>query len=159
MSNHLSELLHVVTGLAPAADRFDSTQTTDYITLRDFDSALAVIQHGTGATGTYTITVQGADNAAGDNPVAIPFKYRRVSATGTSDVPGALTDATSAGVLITAGSDQIYEIDLLATMLDADKPFLAVKTVESVNSPVAGAILFVLGNARYKAATPQTAIA
>ena len=155
----LTDLLHCVTGIAPNADLYDTAQTTDWINMKDYKSMLFVIQHGAGATGTATITVNAGTNASGSSPEALAFNYRRVSATGTSDVPGDRTAATTSGFAITAVSNQIYEIEINAEDLPQDKPFVALTATEVVNSPVAGAILAIMGEPRYPGATPQTAIA
>lgn len=156
---NLSEKLHVVTAIAPNADLYDTAQTTDWINLKYFNSIMFVIQHGVGTTGTATITVKMASDASGTGATAIPFTYRRVAATGTSDVEGAITAATASGFTITAGSNQVYVIEVNAEELDNDKPFVALTATEVVNSPVAGAILAILGEARYPGDVHKTAIA
>jgi hypothetical protein len=154
-----SQLIHVVTAIAPNADLFDTAQTTDWLTMKNYDSLMFVIQIGVGATGTATITVKMASDSSGTGATAIPFSYRRVSATGTSDVEGALTDATSAGFTTTAGSNQVYIVEVNSEELDASKPFVALTATEVVNSPVAGAILAIMGEPRYPGSTHLTAIA
>jgi len=156
---NLSEIVHVVTAIAPNADLYDTAQTTDWISLKNYNSIMFVIQHGVGTTGTATITVKMASDASGTGATAIPFTYRRVAATGTSDVEGATTDATASGFTITAGSNQVYIIEVNAEELDNTKPFVALTATEVVNSPVAGAILAILGQARYPGSTHLTAIA
>lgn len=156
---YLSEKIHPVVALAASADIYDTAQTTDYIALKNYKSCMFVIMHGTGTTGTATITVAMASDASGTGATNIAFKYRRVSAVGTSDVEGALTDATSSGFTVTAGSDQLYIVEVNAEELDADKPFIALTATEVVNSPVKGAILAILGEARYPGSVHLTAIA
>lgn len=156
---YLSEKLHMVTAIAPNADLYDTAQTTDYISLKNYNSIMFVIQQGIGATGTATITVAMASDASGTGATNIPFKYRRVSNTATSDVEGAMTDATASGFTTTAGSNQIYLVEVNAEELDDGKPFVALTATEVVNSPVAGAILAVMGEARFAGSTHLTAIA
>ena len=43
---------HYVTGIAPVADAFDSTQYTDIVSMRGFHQAHFIIWKGVGATGT-----------------------------------------------------------------------------------------------------------
>lgn len=155
----LTDKLHCVTGIAPNADLYDTAQTTDWLNMKDYKSMLFVIQHGVGTTGTATITVNAGTDASGSSPETIAFSYRRVAATGTSDVPGDRTAATTSGFAITAGSNQVYEIEVSADALPQDKPFVSLTATEVVNSPVAGAILAIMGEPRYPGATPQTAIA
>jgi hypothetical protein len=154
-----SELIHVVTALKPAADRYNTNPQTDYISLKDYKSVMFAVQHGSGASGTAVITAQMAEDASGTGATDIPFTYRRVAAVGTSDVPGAITAATAAGFTTTAGSDQLYLIEINAEELDSDSPFVALTLTEGVNSPVDGAVLAILGEPRYAGSTPMTAIA
>lgn len=156
---YLSELLHAVTALAPAADRYNGNPTTDWLNLKDYGTVTFVIQHGSGATGTAVVTANMAEDASGTGSTAIPFRYRRVSDVTVSDVPGAAAAATASGFTITAGSNQIYLVEIDASELDSDSPFVSLTLTESVNSPVDGAVLAILGDARYKGATPKTAIA
>ena len=158
--SYLSEKIHPVVALAASADIYDTAQTTDYISLKNYNSCMFVIQHGTGTTGTATITVAKATDAAGTGATNIAFKYRRVAAVGTSDVEGALTDATASGFATTAGSDQLYIIEVNAEEIaDGGYSFLALTATEVVNSPVKGAILAILGEARYPGSVSLTAIA
>lgn len=154
-----SEKMHIVQALAPAADRYNTNPSTDWICLRDYKTITFIIQHGSGATGTAVVTANMAEDASGTGSTAIPFKYRRVSDVTASDVPGAMTDATASGFTITAGSNQLYYVEINADELDSDSPFVNLTLTESVNSPVDGAVLAVLGEPRYPGSVPMTAIA
>jgi len=127
--------------------------------MKDYKSMVFVLMMGVGATGTATITLNASSDASATGAEAIAFNYRRVSAVGTSDVPGARTAATTTGFATTAGSSQLYEIEVSAEDLPDGKPFVALTATEVVNSPVLGAVLAVMGEARYAGATPKTAIA
>lgn len=156
---YLSEQIHVVQALAPDADRFNANPQTDYISLKNYGTISFVLAIGAGATGTATITAQMAEAAAGTGATDIPFKYRRVAATGTSDVEGAMTDATDAGFTTTAGADQLYIIEVEAQELDSDSPFVALTLTEVANDPVDAGVLAILGEPRYPGSTHITAIA
>lgn len=154
-----SEKLHAVVALAPSADIFDTTQTTDWIALKNYRSAMFILTTGVGATGTATAVAKMASDASGTGATAIPFKYRRVANHASSDVETELTDATASGFTTTAGSNQQYYIEVNADELDADKPFVAVTFTEVVNSPVLGSCVCLLGEARYPGSVHLTAIA
>lgn len=156
---YLSEKIHCVTALAASADTYDTSQVSDYISLKNYNSIMFVLMHGTGTTGTATITVAMASDASGTGATNIPFSYRRVTAVATSDVEGAMTAATASGFTTTAGSDQMYIIEVNGEELDNDKMFVALTATEVVNSPVKGAWLAILGEARYPGSTHLTAIA
>jgi hypothetical protein len=155
----LTDLLHVVQALAPDADVFAGSKATDWINLKNYDSVLFVINQGVGATGTFTVVANMAEDAAGTGSTAIPFSYRNVADTTSSDVPGARTSATASGFTTTAGSNQIQLVEVQASDLDDDSPFVQLATTEVVDSPIDGGIVAILGNPRYAGDTHQTAIA
>lgn len=129
--------IHWVTGLDPVADAFAGTVTTDVINASNATAVHFIVHKGVGATGTSTITIEACDDTTPSNATAIPFYYQAVTATGTTDVPGALTRATSTGFLTTAGSGQIYVISVDVNQLAAtsQRKYVRLKSVESVDSP------------------------
>ena len=100
-----------------------------------------------------------ATDAAGAGAVAIPFKHSRVADTTSSDLPGDLADATATGFATTAGSNQLYILEIDSRQCPEDKPFVAVKSVELVDSPLDAAILGILHGARYAGDDMLTGIA
>lgn len=142
MNKILSEQVHAVTGLDPVADAFDGTVYSDIIRVSNAFGISFLLWKGVGATGTSTVTVQACDDVSATNTSALAFKYRANTATGTSDVWGALTTATSAGFDTTAGSGQMYWIHVDADLLaNSGYKFCRLKCVEVVNSPVLGGIM------------------
>jgi hypothetical protein len=113
----LNDIIHVVQALAPDADRYNADPSTDWINMADYGSIMFVINHGAGATGTITITANMAEDASGTGSTAIPYTYRRVSDTTSSDVPGARTAATASGFTTTAGANQLYIVEVSAKSL------------------------------------------
>lgn len=148
MNNYLIEELHLVKGLDPVADAFSATVTSDIINLAAYNQVAFIVYKGVGATGTATLTVEPCSNAAGSVIGApIPFKYRRVT---TGDVQGPLLDAPAAGFATTAGSSQIYAVEVTAADLAlSGYNFVRLKSVELVDAPVLGGILVITGQARY----------
>lgn len=155
----LSERLHFVTALTPDADRFNGDPTTDWINLANYGACTFVLMIGAGATGTALITAEFASSAAGAGNTATAFNYRRVSATGTSDLPGDITAATTSGFTTTAGANQNYFIEIPVAELDPDLPFVSLTLTEVVNDPVDAGVIAILGDPRYGGNTHQTAIA
>lgn len=146
MNSLLSERLKFVKGLNPVADAFAGTVTSDVVNLGLYKSAAFIVHKGVGTTGTSTITVQASATASGGTPTAIPFKYRRVA---SGDTAGDVTQADATGFTTTAGSDEMYIIEVDAASTPDGKPWVHLKAVEVVDSAVAGSILCVLGDCRY----------
>lgn len=147
---------HVVKGLDAVADAFAGTVTSDVVKMAGYAFAEFLLHKGVGATGTSTITVEACDDAAGNNPVAVPFKVQKY--TGSDDLPGAVTDVAAAGFVTTAGSSQLYSIQVDSQSL-GNKAWCRLKAVEVVDSPVLGGILIALHGPRYATDIPETAIA
>lgn len=147
---------HLVKGLDPVADAFAGTVYSDIVNMKNFGHATFIIYKGVGATGTSTITVEASDDASGSNVTAIPFRYRAIT---SGDTAGTLTDATTAGFATTAGSSQLYAIEVDAqAMADTGYGYLRLKAVEVVDSPVLGGIAIVLSEPRYASKSIATAI-
>ena len=146
----LLETLAVVQGLAPAADRYNTNPTGDYVTLAEYDGFLAIVQHGAGALGTAVVTVNAAEDNAGTNAEAIAFRYRTSAATAASLT--AVAWATASGFTIAAGADQLALIEVNGDDLPEGKPWVSVTVTEGVNNPVDGAVLYALHGGRYNSA-------
>lgn len=157
MSNLTFGERHIIKGLDPVADAFSGTVTSDVVNMKEYAAARFIIYKGAGATGTSTITVQACDNPAGDNPVAVTFAYQAY--TGLTDAPADVVAATAAGFVTTAGNSQLYVIEVEAQALPPAKPWVRLRAVEVVDSPVLGGILIEMLKPRYGAHIPATAIA
>ena len=154
---HLNNL-HFVKGLDPVADAFAGTVTSDVVDLSNHQSALFIIHKGVGATGTSTITVEACDDIVPTNFVAVPFYSKNITAT---DVQGAVTPRTATGFVTTAGSSQMYAIQVHAEELaNVGYRYVRLKAVEVVDSPVLGGIAIALCNPRFggSAGTSQSEI-
>lgn len=142
-----TETNHLVKGLDPVANAFAGTVSSDVVNMKGHGHISFVIYKGVGTTGTSTVTVEACDNVTPSTTSAVPFKYRSYT---SNDTPGTLTDATSAGFVTTAGSSQIYVIEVDNKLLcDSGYQYVRLKMVESVASPVVGAILILQSQPRY----------
>ena len=141
MSNmRISETTHLVMGISPVADAFSGTVVTKPVNMKNYDKSRWVIVCGGGARGTSTFTVEACDNTTPSNTSAVPFHYRE--ATPNSDTAGALTAATASGFTCTAGTGRLITIEVDAEALIASGyQYVRLKAVESVDSPVIGAVL------------------
>jgi hypothetical protein len=149
--------VHVVKGLDPVADAFSGTVYSDIISMKNHRHIQFLLYKGVGATGTSTITVEGSDDASGSNVSAITFKYQAVT---SGDTHGALTAAAATGFTTSAGSSQLYKIEVDASQLAASGyPYIRLKAVEVVDSPVLGGIVAILSEPRFdEAVQPSSAI-
>lgn len=144
---NMIESLRFVDSLAPVADAFSGTVTKG-INVAGIGRAMFLIVKGVGTTGTSTVTVLAGDNATPSNSTAVEFVYRRIPANNVT--PGAVTQATTAGFTTTAGSGDMYLIEVDASALAASGyKYAHVKLVESVDSPVLGCIIAIGGDLRY----------
>lgn len=150
------ETHHLVKGIDPVADFMDGTKTTTVVNLANYGRAAWVIYKGAGATGTSVITVEACDSN-GANPVAVPFRYRAIT---TGDTPGTPTDVAATGFTTTAGSSQLYLVEIDSEALAASgKHHARLKAVESANDPVLGGILCILPQPRFaQSITPTAAV-
>jgi len=144
--------------LAPVANAFAGTVTSTYVNMKNYKNMFFLVYWGVGTTGTSTLTVQAAVDSSGTSATAIPFNYRRVTDTTVSDVPGARTAATSAGFLTTAGSNQLYLLEVDALEIGILGPFVAVVAVEGTASARLGGIMAIMGDPLELGATPNTSL-
>jgi len=155
----LSEKAHIINGLAPVADAFAGTVNSDVIDVSEAHGLTFVVWWGVGATGTTVLTVDACDDTTPSTTTAVAFKYQRVSNHQSSDVPGAVTAATSSGFTTTAGSNQLYLIHVDPDVLAATGyRYARLHGVESVDSPLLGGILAVLHDLRVQQAIPASMI-
>lgn len=136
------ENIHFVSALAPVADALAGTATTDVFKVEG-EGAFFLLHKGVGATGTSTITVESCDDTTPTTSTAVPFQYRVCT---SGDTWGAVQKATSSGFATTAGSAQMYLIEVSADQLSVDGGYVRLKATEVVDSPVlAGVIAGVYG--------------
>lgn len=166
MSLQLSQRAHFVKGIDAVADFNDTTQYSASVNMKGYSKLTAIVHHGVGATGTATITVLAGDTAtaAGTSPMtnsaAVPFHYKAITST---DVEGAYTAAAAAGFTTTAGSSQLYVIEVDAEVMGqlnsgAGYSYLQLKFAEVVNSPVLGGVIFIQHGGRYQQDVPATSV-
>lgn len=145
-------------GIDPIADALSATVYTDVINASLYERLVFVIHKGVGTTGVSTVTVLAGSDTA--NPptasTAIPFYYKAMT---SGDTEGALTAATASGFALTAGSSQVYLIEVDCSELgDTGYSYVCLKAVESVDSEVlAGIMVFGIGG-RYQQDIPATAL-
>lgn len=144
------EDIHLVMGISPKTDIYDTNPTSEEVNLKNFLYALFILAQKTAGTntGTATVTVEECSDGSGTGATAIPFVYRKKT-TGASDTWGAWTAATASGFTTTANEDTIYQVKVKADALSESKPFVRMKLTEVVNDPVSGGVVIALLGARY----------
>lgn len=151
-----SESNHIIKGLDPVADAFAGTVSSDVVNLKHYGNAVFLIYKGVGTTGTSTVTVEACSDVTPTTTSAVPFNYRAIT---SGDTPGALTAATSAGFATTAGSSQMYVIEVdNKALCDSGYNYVRLKMVEVVDSPVLGGIVILLNQPRFGQAIQASAI-
>lgn len=133
---------------APSADLFNGDPTGDYACLKYGFQIVFIIQEGAGGTGRATLTVLAATNASGGSAEAVPFRYISQANTGASRA--AIAAATAAGITPAAGANKITMIVVNADELPDGKPWVALKATESVDDPVVGSIIGMVGPTRHQ---------
>lgn len=149
---HFLENFRFVNALAPIADAFAGTVYPAGVNMKEIGRACFVIQKGVGTTGTSTITLVAGDDASPLNETPIPFHYRRIQSNNTTI--GAVTAATAAGFVTTAGSGDMYIIEVDAQALaSTGYAYLHLKAVESVDAAVLLSVLFIGTELRFADST------
>ncbi|MFQ5436852.1 MAG: hypothetical protein ACE5FD_18500, partial [Anaerolineae bacterium] len=129
---------HLMLSLAPIADAFSGTSTSDVHNVKG-QGILFTVFWGVGATGTVTFTALAADDTTPSNTTAVPFTYRSST---TNDTWGNWTAATTAGFTTTAGSNQMHQIYVdAAELAEEGYGYCQLQGVEVADSPILGGIL------------------
>ena len=154
----MKSIVKFVKGIDPIADAFAGTVYSDIISMKEHKTCIFLIYKGvsTGGTDNGTITVQACDDVSASHTSAIPFRYQEIT---SGDTPGAITDATTAGFSITAGSSHMYAIYVDADDLaSSGYGYIRLKQVEVTNDPVVAAVVAILSDGKYEQEVPNTAI-
>lgn len=157
----LIETVKFVKGLAPAADRWNTSPATDIVNTKLYGKVAFLVHQEGGTTGNATLTVEACSDVSGTGAVAVPYTYS-VGGTGagaSGDETGAIVEATASGFATTAAADKLYVVEVSAAALPDDKPFVRLKCTETTNDPVNGAVEILLYEARYAGAGLPSAIA
>lgn len=152
MGGYFSENFHIVNGLSPVADAFATAGTSDIVNLAKYSAVTFIIFTGVSTTANGTVTVlAGTSVSSATNAVA--FKYRTVLAPATTNVPSALTQATTAGFSMTASkADAFYIIEVNRDDLaEAGYTTVCCKVTEVTNDPQTASIIAICQNPKYDA--------
>jgi hypothetical protein len=142
------ETFRFVNALAPVADAFSGTVYPAGVNMKGIARGCFIVQKGVGVLGTSTITLLASSDNNHAASQAIEFTYRQIGA--DNKTIGAVTKATTAGFVTTAGSGDMYAIEFDAKALAASGyKYVQLKAVESVNDPVLLSVLFIGTDQRF----------
>lgn len=156
MAQQFSQSNLFLAGIHPNADLYNGDPASQVVLMSMYERATFILNEGAGGAGTATLTIEAVDNVAGDNPVAIPFRYK------LNTVGDTWTDwlaATAAGYLTIAGANKKVLIEVRDAELPDGKSGSRLKLAEAANFPVVGGVDIIMGKAKHRAAVMPTAIA
>ena len=150
---NLAEQAHIVNILPPVD--INGGVVSDYFSLKNYGHCSIIITCGV-TGGTSGVTVEESDDNTGNATTAIAFGYYSE----TTDAGDTLSDRVEGAVggFTTSANDNItYVIDICATELTADMPYLVLKMADPSGATFASAIA-VLTEPRYASENTPTAI-
>lgn len=134
------ERFRFINAMPPAANPFAGTKYVAGINLQALGRVVWIVQKGVGTTGTTTVQVVAADAASPFAETPVAFKYRRIPSNNIT--PGTVTSGATTGFLTTAGSSDMYIIEIDAKAIAASGyHYAALKMVEGTASAVLGSVL------------------
>ena len=149
MAFSILEQMHFAPAYYPAADPYAGGTESDVMNMERFNKCAFLLMKGVGATGVITVTVNACDDVVPTNQTAIPFRYRYGTAT---DVPGTLTEATSTGFALTAGSNELVLIEVDAVEIrkaGATFEYVQLAVAEGTDGAILSSVLWAGYEARY----------
>lgn len=154
-----SDSLKFALSHAPSADIYNLNTGGKVVSLKNYEwvAFLLIQATGGGNTGTAAITVEACNNFTPTTTVAIPFRWRKTNFTG--DTMGAYTNAAATGFPTVANETALYIIEIRADELPQGFPCVRLKINETVNDPVNGTVITMLGHGRYQGLSMPSAIA
>lgn len=146
------ENFHLVNGLSPSADRYNTDPASDVVNMENFEKAVFLIhqiRNATSTAGTASVKPQAVSSVAASNAEDLPFKWSKKT-TGADDTMGSVSSvAAGNSFTTTANEDTIYVVEVDARDLPATKQFVQLKLTEVVNAPVVGSVICILCGHRY----------
>ena len=160
--NHHVPQLVTSTQQPKGEDMFENNITSDIANLSAWEGALFIVTKLAGATGTATATMESCDTVSPGTATAVAFKYRYST---TPDTFTAWADATSSGVAITAGADEVWEFAIASSELykgTATAPvndnYVRLKLTETDSTAVDGSVVTILYGPKYGHEIPTTVL-
>jgi hypothetical protein len=155
---HLLNHMHAFLALIPVADAFAGTKYTLPCKMTKYDRAHFLAAFGAGATGTTKITAEACSDSSGTGATAIPFQVSKQAGADAADSWSDYEDVAAAGYDTPAAANKLHLIQVRKDDMPDGKPWLRLKLVEQVDSPMAGAIICVLTHPAYPQMPPVSVL-
>lgn len=138
----VSQAGHVVPLIAP----IDITggKTSHAFSMAMYAHASIILGIGVSAAAPGAVTLNACSDAAGDNPVAIPFNVFKCEVA-NSDVLGPKVAVNAAGFVPAAVDGIFYVIEVDAQQLPQGLPYLQLACADAANSVIASAFAILSG--------------
>ena len=143
-------------------DIFESNVSSDVINLSAWEGVVFIVTKLAGATGTATATINSCDNVTPSTATAVAFRYRYST---TPDTFTAWADATSSGVAITAGADEVWEFAIASSDLykgtataPVNDQYVRLVLTETESTAVDGSVATILYGPKYGHEIPGTVL-
>ncbi len=154
----LQEGAKIVVGLAPITP---SSSTPDYVSLKNYNrmTAIIVADNATSVTGTAVTLLQATTVAAGgEKALAFTKVWANADVGATDTLVETVVTSNTFTTATTDNKNLLYVIDIDPASLDVDNAFDCVRvgTGNAANTVVA--VIYLLWDAKYAAATPPSAI-
>jgi len=155
---NLMEKINVI-GLTSPVDTTSTTVNSDVINMGKYPRVDFLVYLGTITGDTAVITLEECDDVTPSNSAAIAFNYRESAATGTSDLWGSITAATSSGVTASAADDDhIFCISVDASELADGYPYARIVVDPGGSASACEVAILALADGRNKQNIPITAL-
>ncbi|MFH1604635.1 MAG: hypothetical protein ABIH03_12085 [Pseudomonadota bacterium] len=151
---NIAEECHVV-NLIPPIDINGAGASSEVFNMKNHAHASIIVQLGVTGAAT-TLTVEECDNITPTTDTPIVFNYY-AEATAAGDTLGAKTAATVAGIALGTGDSIMYVVELDASQLTADYPYVQIELSDPSAATLASAVA-ILSGSRYAVESSATAI-
>lgn len=132
--------------VAAYEDFTNGNPASDVINMTNWGRCTFIVQKGSGAVGTATITVESCDDATPTTATAIPFYYRKIS---SGDTCGDWTFCAATGLTTAAAADIMYEITVDDTWLSGTNKYVRLQFTEVDSTAQDGSFTALLTEPRF----------
>jgi hypothetical protein len=126
-------------------DMFESNISSDVVSMENLSAIDFFLIKLDGAVGTAVVTINSCDDTTPSTTTAIAFEYRYCT---TPDTWSAWTAATSSGVTVTAGANDMWQFHINAAELSSTDKYIQFVATEADSTAVDGAVM-AIGTPRY----------
>lgn len=142
---NFAETFHTVPLLYPVDldSSQQSAQTTDFVKFTDGHATILVVLGVTGAT--MALTVNASSDNTGTGSTDIPFACYKKETASVDVGPLTRVDVASTGITTSGNNSIFYLIEIDASEMPADKPWLGVTIADPAAATIGSVIVFFSG--------------